>query len=323
MTTEFDRLDQAILRTLLYADVFDFPMTTAEVHHYLIETQATLAEVEHALQHPSAQLRPLITSQQIDTQMYFAINPRAEHVFATRQQRENYSQKLWPHALRYGHILSALPFVKMVCLTGALSVRNPGGLNDDLDYFLVVQTGRVWTARFMAVILVRLAKLWGMVLCPNYVLGEEALVQSKQDSFIAHEIAQMQPIYGKDLYLAMRTENEWAQIFLPNATQPFYESMRPLSPMAKVFKHIGEFALKGWLGDKLENWESRRKIVKLQRQIDHNSAAQLDKNHVKGHFQDHGLRILHEFYARLDTYGLPYPALQITDFSRVGESAAD
>lgn len=323
MVMKYSELEKTILWTLLYADVFDFPMTAEEIQHYLIEMEVDSTTIKHVLQSSSPKLTPLIASKHINGQVYYAIQERAEHVFAQRAQRESFSEKLWSQAESYGRLLSKLPFVRMVCLTGALAVRNPGSLQDDLDYFLVVQSGRVWTARFFAVILVRLAKLWGVVLCPNYVLAEDRLVQSRQDSFVAHEITQMHPIYGLQLYETIRTENDWTARFLPNAKQPFFAVHTYHDGLGHILKKIGEFLLRGWFGSQLEKWESRRKIVKFQRQIDHNSAAQLDQNHVKGHFQDHGQRILREFYARLDHYDLPYPALNITDFSPLGESAAD
>ncbi len=323
MVMKYSELEKAILWTLLYADVFDFPMTVQEIQRYLMEMQADCVEIERTLQFPSKELTPLIATREIAGQTHYAIRERADHVFAKRAERETYSQKLWPQAETYGRWLSHLPFVRMVCLTGALAVRNPESLKDDLDYFLVVQSGRVWTARFFAVILVRLAKLWGVILCPNYVLAEDKLVQSRQDSFIAHEIAQMHPIFGLQLYETIRQENDWSLRFLPNAQQTFFAVQTYSSGIGKIFKQVGEFLLKGWVGSQLEKWESRRKIVKFQKQIDHNSAAQLDKNHVKGHFQDHGQRILKKFYTRLDHYELPYPALNITDFSPLGESAAD
>ena len=43
-------LAEAVLRTLLYADIFDYPLTPAEIQHYLIETRASRAAVLDALE---------------------------------------------------------------------------------------------------------------------------------------------------------------------------------------------------------------------------------------------------------------------------------
>src|SRR5436853_1428378 len=45
-----DPTAEAILRTLLYADVFSFPMTEAEIVHFLIGLSATPAEIRAALE---------------------------------------------------------------------------------------------------------------------------------------------------------------------------------------------------------------------------------------------------------------------------------
>ena len=113
-----------------------------------------------------------------------------------RVERDQASLLLWPPALSYGAWLARLPFVRMVALTGALAMRNASADDDDLDYVLVTAPGRVWLARAFAIVLVRLAKRRGVVVCPNYVLAESALAQDKHDLFMAHEVAQMVPIYG-------------------------------------------------------------------------------------------------------------------------------
>ena len=45
-----DSIEAAILRTVLYADVFNFPMTPEEIHHFLIyDRKANFEEVKEAL----------------------------------------------------------------------------------------------------------------------------------------------------------------------------------------------------------------------------------------------------------------------------------
>ena len=43
-------IEAAILRTLLYADVFNFPMTPEEIHHFLMsDVPVSLKQVEEIL----------------------------------------------------------------------------------------------------------------------------------------------------------------------------------------------------------------------------------------------------------------------------------
>lgn len=297
-------LERAIIRTLLYGDVFSFPMTAAEIHYYLIEVQATAAEVQRTLAQPSPDLQQWLITRQVGSLTCYAIAGR-EAIFEARHQREIASQRLWEQARRYGVWLGYLPFVRMVALTGALAVRNASSTDDDLDYLLVVREGRVWLARLFAVMLVRLAKLWGVVLCPNYVLAENALTQDDRHLFMAHEITQMVPVVGQVWYHQMREANQWTAAVLPNAEGAFYqEPDQQPRLLGRWLKHSLEWLLGGHWGDALERWEMRRKIRKFQPQLSTASEVQLDEHQVKGHFISYGQATLERYHARLEAHSL-------------------
>jgi hypothetical protein len=288
--------EEAILRTLLYADVFNFPMTLREIHHFLIaDYPIPLDQIAHTLEH-SESLRAAVVH--IDG-LYCCASREA--IIATRHAREQASASLWGQALRYGLWLARLPFVRMVALTGALAMRNAASLNDDLDYVLVTAPGRVWIARGFAVLLVKLVKRRGVVLCPNYVVSVTALEQERQDLFIAHEVVQMVPIYGLDVYAALRDRNRWVAAHMPNAAAAFrMGDKREIGRGWGILKWGLELLLSGTLGDRLEVWEQRRKQRKLAPglQTPHH-AAKLDAEQVKGHFNDHGHPVLQQYRERL------------------------
>jgi hypothetical protein len=296
-----ERIESAILRTILYADVFDFPLTAEEIHHFLIHDEPTsLGEVK----------RLLANSRWLDHKLesngvYFAYKGRRE-LFSTRESHEEASQRLWPLAVAYGMWLARLPFVRMVAITGALAMRNASDEDDDLDYLLVTTDGRVWLARAFAILLVRLGRLWGVEICPNYVLAESALEQQKRDLFMAHEVAQMTPLYGHHLCTRMRRANSWVSDHLPNAATTYYaEAERPIGRGWIWFKRGLEMLLGGRLGDALERWEYRRKLRRFARELrTPYSSAQLDERQVKGHFNDHGHPVLQKYSAMLSHDGL-------------------
>lgn len=293
-------LERAILRTILYADVFDFPLTVAEIHHFLIhDCSVSRDDIE----------RTLLTSPELARVLClgsgFISSAERPELRVLRADRERATEELWPAALRYGRWLSRLPFVRMVALTGALAMRNARA-GDDLDYLIVTKRGRVWLGRLFAVILVRWVRRSGYVICPNYVVAEDALSQSKQDLFIAHEVAQMVPLYGRALYGQMRHENDWSHDFLPNAVAAFYheEEVRP-GRFWLMLKQLIEGVLSGWVGDWLEGWEHRRKVQRFRREKRSESTeARLDHSQVKGHFDDFGRKVLNKYYGRLQRFSL-------------------
>ncbi len=302
-----ERLEAAILRTLLYADVFSFPMTADEIHHFLIhDTPVSREQVVCALQ-SSEQLADLLET----AHGYYVCAGRADMI-AVRIAREQASERLMPQAIACGAWLARLPFVRMVALTGALAMRNASAEDDDLDYLLVTTPRRVWLARAFSILLVRLARRRGVEICPNYVLADTALAQDQHDLFIAHEVTQITPVAGQDLYERLRAANPWVSSYLPNSGTPFYEVDEPtLSPFWRALQRALEIALGGWFGDRLERWEQQRKLRRFAADLQTpHSAARLDDEHVKGHFQDHGHRVLREYQQRLDAYGLAEAALE-------------
>jgi hypothetical protein len=296
-----ESIEAAILRTVLYADLFHFPLSVREIHHFLIHDEPV--ELEQIT-------RTLSESTTLQHHIHcvddYVVYGAQDELIALRQMRETASEHLWPSALRYGEWLARLPFVRMVALTGALAMRNAADHDDDLDYILVTAPRRVWLARAFSIVLVRLARLRGMEICPNYVLAETALAQDRRDIFMAHEIAQMVPLFGHKLYDQFRTANAWVSGQLPNADGAFYiERERKPSGLGWVGKRSIEFLLGGNLGDWLEHWEYRRKLRRFEPDLKKpHSSARLDDSHVKGHFNDHGHPVLRKYEERLEQFGL-------------------
>jgi hypothetical protein len=293
-------LEDAILRTILYADVFNFPLTLPEIHHFLIATTpVSLRAVEETMMR-SERLRSLV----VCVDGYFMRVGR-EALAETRHAREAASQALWNNAITYGRWLGRLPFVRMVALTGSLAVHNAVE-DDDIDYIIVTADGRVWLTRALAIIIVRLARLHGVLLCPNYVLAETALKQTRHDIFMAHEIAQMIPVYGHGIYTTMRQANMWVADQLPNAGTAFYAVTDTDSRSVWEWAKIGcERLLAGGIGNALESWERERKLRRFAPKLGkHDGDARLDAQHVKGHFNDRGNPALRRYQEYLRTYKL-------------------
>ncbi len=276
-------IEQAILKTVLYSDLFDYPLTSDEIAHYLIEVPADADSVRDRLRYP------IWLDGQIARVDRFITAPGRESIVARRLDRLSSSDRLWKPARRFVLILAALPFVRMVGITGALAMDNCA-VDDDIDVMIVTATRRVWLTRALSVALVYLGKIFGDTLCPNYVISENALLLETRTLFAAHEFMQMVPLYGLDVYARMRSLNNWIDSLLPNAHSPLRSEPEIQSgSFGRTVKRLGEWLLSGSIGDRLEAWEMNRKLKKFQPQLDWpDSNAILDQDHVKGHFQDYG-----------------------------------
>lgn len=289
-------LDHAILRTMAYADVFDYPLNAREIHRYLIRRRAARAVVETSLER--------LATEKLNRLGEFYTLPGREQIVALRRERAWVAARLWPKALRYGRAIARLPYVRMVALTGALAVDNVAA-GDDLDYLVVTAPGRLWVCRAGVILLVRRAALSGDTVCPNYFLAESALGYERPNLYAAHEMTQMVPLAGMVVYRRMLRLNPWVADYLPNAELP------PRKPVVRgdLCGHSGaraaaEALLDTSLGARLESWEMARKIRKFDRQNGSSGEVGFCADWCKGHFDGHERRTLSAYAERLRQGGI-------------------
>src|SRR5512135_2826384 len=99
-------MEQAILETLAYSDVFDYPLRFEELHRYL-PLRATASELK-------ASLHSMLASIGYRDGFYFL--PGREAIIPLRRKRESISVPALRSARRIGHVLGRLPFIRMVAL---------------------------------------------------------------------------------------------------------------------------------------------------------------------------------------------------------------
>ncbi|MDQ4076789.1 MAG: hypothetical protein M3220_11165 [Chloroflexota bacterium] len=284
-------VERAIMQALAYADVFDYPLTSEEVHRYLVAVSATFDDVRTSL------LALAGRGFLICREGYHTL-PGRESIVETRRRRATVAAQLWPRALYYGQAIAAIPFVRMVTVTGALAADNVD-LDADIDYLIVTEPGRLWLCRLMVISVVRLAARRGAVVCPNYFLSERALLLEEQNLFAARELVQMVPIAGFATYRVMRQLNEWTEDYLPNA-QGAPRRFDKVVPLQSV-KRLVEVTLRTTPGMWLERWEMIRKVRKFSHQYNTHVEANFTVDWCKGHFDGHGQRIMNAYQERLQT----------------------
>jgi hypothetical protein len=295
---KLSHIEGAILKTVAYADVFDYPLKANEIHRYLIEYPAERGEVMDALK--GRRLVPDYIERQGD---YYLLRGR-ERVLAARSRRAGFAKTLWPIAEHYGQVIARLPFVRMVAVTGSLAMNNVED-RPDIDYLVVAQPGRVWVCRAGIVLLVRWVSFIGVILCPNYILSARSMGLLQQNLYTAHELAQMIPVAGNDVYNQLRESNSWTEHYLPNAWGwPGSASPTRDQPQSRLSRAAERFLGSG-PGDWLENWEMQRKIAKLQRQHPQQAESDFCPEWCKGHFENHGQKAMAAYKSRLNSLANP------------------
>jgi hypothetical protein len=291
---------QAILRAVIYADMFDYAPSAGELYLMLDAAGISQARFEDGLQ----ALQEAGTLSNCEGCWMLA---GREALWEIWQRRQGHSARKWRAARRYTAWIRCLPFVRMVGVTGTLAVHSAEA-GDDIDLFLITTPGRVWLARALTILVVRWARLFGETLCPNYLIASDALALEERNLYSAREFAQMQPLYGMEWYSQLCEQNRWVLGYLPNALAGRDDDVLALDSLPAplpAMKRLGERLLGGWLGATLDRWEMQRKVKKLFKERTPRAPAEASFSpaQCKGHFEGHATRILQCYQERVAALG--------------------
>lgn len=120
----------AILRTLIYFEVFNHPLTGHELYGF-VGIPLDRASFEHELE--------TLVSRGIvghEGDYYYLVNGHAS--IDERISKLDRAGKARRTALRYSRVIAWHPFVRGVFISGSLS-KNSFAAKDDIDYFVVTE----------------------------------------------------------------------------------------------------------------------------------------------------------------------------------------
>lgn len=212
-------MEKAILKTLIYADIFDYPLKAYEIHKWLIGRKAFLRQIDKALE----KLRVKGKAERVKD--YYFLKGK-EGLIRKRHIREKQAHKFLLKAKIITWFLKIIPWIKLVGISGGLAMEN-AQKSDDIDLFIVTSKNRLWTVRLLVLGLLSVIgqrrkvgekgrKIAGKI-CLNTLLEEDRLGQGKGDIYLAHEVLQMKVLWQKDgIYSRYLEDNNWVFRFLPN-----------------------------------------------------------------------------------------------------------
>lgn len=209
-----DSSKKSILKTLAYSDVFDYPLTKEEIWKYLISPgKISKKEFEKSLQNVSSKDK-------------FYCLPNRSQIIDKRKIREKESLRKLKLAKKISSVLSIVPTVCLIGVSGGVSMRN-ADKDDDIDLFIISQKNTLWLTRLFLLIFLevlgrrrkRSDKNVNDKICLNMLIDETAIKLSleKRNLYTAHEIVQMIPLFEReDIYSRFVIANSWVKRYLPN-----------------------------------------------------------------------------------------------------------
>ena len=200
--------ERAVLQSVIYASLFDYPLTLAQLRESLVEVAADEASIA-AWCRTSALLQATVEYRD---HLYFPAG-RGDLV-ETRARREALSRELLHRHSPVLQFVAHMPFVRMVALSGSLAHLNADPAAD-VDLFVITAAKRVWLVT-VAVLLVAKVLGWRRRLCLNYVISERQMAITPTDLFTANQIIHLLPLAGHSTYRRFLNANAFVSRWYPN-----------------------------------------------------------------------------------------------------------
>ena len=201
--------------SIIYHNLFDFPLNFSEIikwssHRSFCDYGGKVVKVAHK-------------------NGFYYLEGR-EGLIYKRTLRKRISAKKLEIAKKASRLLSFLPGIKMVAVTGSLAMQNSTD-ESDIDLMIITKKGVLWTTRLFAYVVIHAFGFSARKpndlhqrdkLCLNMWLDESDLVWQKKDRniYTAHEIGQILPLVNKDkTFEKFLFENKWILDFWPNSVR--------------------------------------------------------------------------------------------------------
>jgi hypothetical protein len=282
--------EMAIARTVIYASLFDYPLTLAQLHATLLESDLSVAGVSNTYRLSAA--LPRI----VEHRDGFFFPAGRYDLVVERRQREARSRAFLHEHGRLLRLLCAMPFTRMIALSGSVAHLNLES-DGDLDLFIVTRGRRVWTVTVAVVVLAKLLHR-RRTLCANFVIADSRLALEQQDVFTANQVIHLKPLIGGELYREFLIANPFVTRFYPNAASiaTFTPQVRPSAVVGRL-KSALELIL-AWPSYPVEalcrsayGWYLRRRAPGWRSP----GQVRLQRDALKLHTQSHRQSILDRF----------------------------
>ncbi len=256
-----------VLKTILYFDVFDHPLARDEIISYC-------STEDHKEQEIDLALKELMQENLISRShgYYFVYGKSSNGINKREQANDRYHQRLKTARL-FSRLISWFPFVRGVFLSGSIS-KGVMKADDDIDYFIVTEPGRLWIARTMLILFKKLFLLNSYRnFCINYFVDTHHLHIHEHNRFTATETVFLLPVFNKPLYLQMLRENEWVKHYYPCFIQDL-TLCRDGEPLLKK----GIEKLFNLFGEKLDTYLFRKSDAFIRRKFSYKGKDEFNSN---------------------------------------------
>ncbi len=301
-TVQNKAIKEAIFKTIVFFDIFDYPLTAFEIWQYL-DYHCSLYDVEKVLLD--------IDKEKIESNgAYYFLKNRKE-IVRTRSRRYNYSDRKMKRAMRISRLFRFIPWIKMIAIGNIIGSNN---LKDgsDIDFFIITEKNRVWLSRFFTTIITKLLLLRPRVnnvrdkICLSFYISDDKAnlenlhLEKNKDPYFVYWLANLMPIYQRNnYYKKFLKKNNWLRIVLPNWEPLLVSTHRDIGREPSfVYRGIIDLFI-GGLEKEVKNLQLKILPNDLRRIMNKDTRVVINDSVLKLHVKDRRQEYLELFEKRI------------------------
>lgn len=309
-------LERAIIKTVAYFDIFDYPLTGWEIYAWLYVPSADLNISADYQSIREVLLKSNNLQERLETKHGFYFLKGRDDIIKTRQKRYLISYKKIKKLKRAVKLWAILPYVRMIAICNNLAFLN-AKKEGDLDVFIITAPRALPLVRLLTVFTSILffkrptANHQGDSICLSFLVDEREgnithLAITPLDIYLTYWMATIQPVYEyhSGIYRHWLSLNDKLCKFVPYhiPRTSVILQVRTIYFIKKILERLLILFTKPNLATRLFDWQMRRLPRSIKAKMNQSSSVVVTHSMFKSHLNDRRYEIKHEWEKRVSAF---------------------
>ncbi|RLC38613.1 hypothetical protein DRH27_01830 [Candidatus Falkowbacteria bacterium] len=320
------KLKEAIFQTIVFFDMFDYPLSLFEIWQYL-KFKCDIADIQIILgSRHDLRAEPSVIDRIDEKNGLYFLAGRGR-IYETRLKRYNFTERKFKRLLLVARIFKIIPWIKMIAMGNMMGASNLKD-NGDIDLFIITEKKRAWITRLFCVSIIKLLKLRPEPdnerdkICLSFFISESGMdlrglmlnedrrsAPNKENLKLTHDIyfiywlINLAPVYDKNgIYKKFIHENNWVHFFVPNWRPAETVGRRQVGKsLPSIYRDIVDMLI-GGLEINVKKWQLKIMPEVLARPLNKDTQVVANDNVIKLHANDRREEYREKWIERVKQY---------------------